>query len=69
MGCGTGISSQEIYQRIGNKGKLIGIDISPRMLELAKKKFQGKDNIRFIVDDGYYLSDLVDGELWSNETV
>ena len=60
MGCGTGISSQEIYQRIGNKGKLIGIDISPRMLEFAKKKFQGKDNVRFIVGDGYHLSDLAD---------
>jgi len=60
LGCGTGISSQEVYQRIGNKGKLIGIDISPKMLEFAKKKFQGKDNVRFIIGDGYHLSDLVD---------
>ena len=60
LGCGTGISSQEIYQRIGSKGKLIGIDISPRMLDVAKRKFRGKDNVRFIVGDGYHLSDLVD---------
>jgi len=60
LGCGTGISSQEIYQRIGGKGRLIGIDISPRMLDVAKKKFQGKDNVRFIVGDAFNLSDLVD---------
>jgi len=60
LGCGTGVSSQEIYQRINDKGKLIGIDVSPRMLETAKKKFQRKDNVRFIVGDGYRLSDLID---------
>ncbi len=60
LGCGTGFSSQEIYQRIGDKGKLIGVDVSPKMIEMARKKFQGKDNVRFIVGDGYHLSDLVD---------
>lgn len=60
LGCGTGISSQEIYQRIKDKGRLIGIDISPRMLEVAKKKFPEKDNVRFIVGDGYCLSELVE---------
>lgn len=60
LGCGTGISSQEIYQRIESKGKLIGIDVSSRMLELAEKKFQGKDNARFIVGDGFHLRELAE---------
>ncbi len=59
LGCGTGISSIEIYKRIEEKGKLIGIDISPRMLQSAKRKFRGKRNVRFIVGNAFDLSELI----------
>jgi len=38
VGCGTGIASLLAAEIVGIKGKVIGIDISENMLNLAKKK-------------------------------
>ncbi|MFB6181045.1 MAG: class I SAM-dependent methyltransferase [Candidatus Nanohalobium sp.] len=38
LGCGTGANLRYMRDQVGSKGKIIGIDISPGMLEKAKKK-------------------------------
>ena len=40
-GCGTGLVSELIVQKIGPTGKLLALDISPRMIELALEKKTG----------------------------
>ncbi len=58
LGCGTGISSLEIYDTINENGKLIGVDISNDMLYLAKKRLSGKKNVQFRMGNAYKLSNL-----------
>ena len=38
VGCGTGLSFPLIRVRIGGAGRLIGIDVSPDMLEIARER-------------------------------
>lgn len=38
IACGTGISFEPILKKIGTKGRIVGIDNSIKMLEIAKKK-------------------------------
>ena len=40
VACGTGISFEPILQRIGKEGRIVGIDNSVRMLEIAKEKIK-----------------------------
>ncbi len=40
-GCGTGLVSELLIERIGKKGRLLAFDISPRMIELAEAKCLG----------------------------
>lgn len=51
--CGTGLSFAPALQIIGNKGKIIAVDINNKMLDVAKKrtKRNGWDNITFINSD------------------
>ena len=39
VGCGTGIMSDALVHAVGEKGFVKGIDISPGMLSVAKRKF------------------------------
>lgn len=48
IGCGTGISTEVILNRIGKDGKAIGIDISPAMLKKAKEKLAHYKNVIFV---------------------
>jgi len=38
-GCGTGVLYKYLAPRIGSKGRVFGIDISPKMISLAESKF------------------------------
>jgi len=51
--CGTGLSFAPVQQIIGNKGKIIAVDINDKMLNLARKRANksGWDNITFINTD------------------
>ncbi len=40
VGCGTGILVPLIREKIGEKGKLIGLDISKGMLKTARRKYR-----------------------------
>ncbi len=48
--CGTGMITRDLALKAGPKGKVIGIDISANMLEIAREdtsNFKLKDNIEF----------------------
>ncbi len=38
LGCGTGLNFKRVLEKIGPKGRLIGVDITEKMLEKAKKR-------------------------------
>jgi MoaA/NifB/PqqE/SkfB family radical SAM enzyme/ubiquinone/menaquinone biosynthesis C-methylase UbiE len=52
-GCGTGYSSAKLAQKVGSEGKVTGIDLTPGMIEQAKRRIQrlGLTNVEFIVAD------------------
>ena len=37
VGCGTGVVAREAMRRIGAEGRVIGLDLNPRMLEVARR--------------------------------
>lgn len=45
LGCGTGILFPHILKSIGEKGRLFGVDFSPKMLLEAKEKHQNENII------------------------
>lgn len=51
--CGTGLDFPHILKKIGKEGKIVGVDFSPEMLEIAKKKMRKKkwENIELIEAD------------------
>lgn len=53
LGCGTGLNFPLILEKIGPQGKIIGVDISPGMLEVARQKARRNhwSNIELIESD------------------
>lgn len=50
-GCGGGQTSLRIADRVGPEGEVTGADISRPMLELARKRAEGRANVRFVEAD------------------
>lgn len=65
LGCGTGSNFSLVLEKIGPKGKLIGVDITDKMLDEARKKVQknGWKNVELILCDiaEYKFPQTVDG--------
>lgn len=40
VGCGTGVMTGRLAERVGDNGKIIGVDFSAGMVAEAKKRFQ-----------------------------
>lgn len=38
VGCGTGTMATMMAERVGAEGQVVGIDLSPRMIEIARRK-------------------------------
>lgn len=54
IGCGTGASTLQAAQIIGETGVATGVDISPTMLDLAQKRAADLPNV------GFHLADATD---------
>jgi len=54
VGAGSGIMQAYVYEIIGEKGKVIGIEINKETYEFGKKNLEraGYTNVRFILGDG-----------------
>lgn len=48
IGCGTGWAVGEVAKLTEDKGLFYGVDLSPKMIEKAKRNFSGQDNFRFL---------------------
>jgi ubiquinone/menaquinone biosynthesis C-methylase UbiE len=57
IACGTGWATMEAAKAVGKKGKVIGIDIAEKMLDVAKKKAEaaGISNIEYRLGDAEAL--------------
>lgn len=67
LACGTGLSFPLLVERIGPEGRLIGVDLSPGMLECAKERIErsGWNNVELIQSDmaGYPFPEHVNAVL------
>ncbi|MGD1837912.1 MAG: class I SAM-dependent methyltransferase [Nitrososphaeraceae archaeon] len=64
LGCGSGASAIVSAKKVGNSGKVIGIDIAEKMLDLARKKAEDNNlvNIEFINRDMTNLDYFFDNQ-------
>jgi ubiquinone/menaquinone biosynthesis C-methylase UbiE len=51
LGCGFGDSTLQLAALVGPDGSAVGIDASPRFIEVASREAAGVDNVRFAVGD------------------
>jgi demethylmenaquinone methyltransferase/2-methoxy-6-polyprenyl-1,4-benzoquinol methylase len=67
LGCGTGLNFPLLLEEIGPDGRLVGVDLTPGMLEHAREKVErsGWKNIELVQSDitGYDIPEGIDGVL------
>ena len=65
LGCGTGLNFERILKKIGPEGKLIGVDVTEKMLMEAKKRIRNNswNNVELIHCDiaEYQFPKEIDG--------
>ncbi len=62
IGCGAGQSVLQLAARVGARGQVIGVDIAPLLLDLARRRAVGLDQVRFVEGDAQTI-DLSDRSL------
>jgi demethylmenaquinone methyltransferase/2-methoxy-6-polyprenyl-1,4-benzoquinol methylase len=55
VACGTGKVAADLAKRTTPGGRVLGIDISPGMIEIARGRFAGRDGLGFEVGDALAL--------------
>ncbi|WP_045168486.1 class I SAM-dependent methyltransferase [Caldicellulosiruptor morganii] len=55
VGCGTGVLVEYILKSVGQQGSYLGVDISEKMIEKAKEKYKGIENVDFVCSDATEL--------------
>jgi SAM-dependent methyltransferase len=55
LGCGAGQTVLQLAERVGSAGRVIGIDISPILLDVARERARGIKQISFIEGDAAAL--------------
>jgi demethylmenaquinone methyltransferase/2-methoxy-6-polyprenyl-1,4-benzoquinol methylase len=67
LGCGTGLNFPFIIKQIGSEGRLIGVDLTPGMLDFARMRVEraGWKNVELIQSDltAYDFPEKVNGVL------
>ena len=53
LGCGTGVLGSALLETPAHD--ILGVDVSPKMVEVAKQKYQGITKISYICSDFYEL--------------
>lgn len=56
VGCGAGQSLLQLAERVGSCGKITGVDISPALLEVARRRAIGRAQINLIECDAQRLA-------------
>lgn len=55
VGCGAGETLLQLAQRVGETGRVIGVDIAPRVLDVARSRTAHLPQVRLIQDDATSL--------------
>ena len=55
IGCGTGQTLLQLAERIGAEGRVVGVDIASRLLEIAKRRTGSLSQVSLIEADAQYL--------------
>ncbi|HEV2875278.1 MAG TPA: methyltransferase domain-containing protein [Thermoleophilaceae bacterium] len=55
VGCGPGFYSRELLDQVGQEGSVTGVDQSPQMLAVAKRRSEAFRNVRFEEGDATSL--------------
>jgi len=65
IGCGTGLNFSLLRKQVGPKGNIIGVDLTPEMLEEADKRIRrnGWQNVKLVQSDAalYSFPEHIDG--------
>jgi SAM-dependent methyltransferase len=56
VGCGAAQSVLQLADKVGPAGKVIGVDISPQLLQLARRRAAGRGEVDFIECDARELA-------------
>jgi SAM-dependent methyltransferase len=51
IGCGFGDTTAQLAERVGPKGRAVGVDAAANFIELARKEHSAHSNVRFEVAD------------------
>jgi ubiquinone/menaquinone biosynthesis C-methylase UbiE len=55
IGCGTGQTLLQLAEQVGTEGQVIGVDVAPLLLEIAKRRTEPLSQVRLIQMDAQYL--------------
>lgn len=55
VGCGAGQTLLQLAERVGAEGRVIGVDLAPRLLKIADKRIRGYGQIALIEADAQTL--------------
>ncbi|WP_302479982.1 class I SAM-dependent methyltransferase [Sphingomonas bacterium] len=56
VGCGAGEATMQLADRVGPSGRVIGVDIAPRVLALASRRAEGAPQVTFVQEDAGSMS-------------
>lgn len=56
VGCGAGQTLLQLADRVGPEGQVIGVDIAPRLLEIARQRSRARGTVRLIQADAEFLN-------------
>lgn len=59
LGCGIGISTEEIVKIVGDSGRIIGVDVSEAMLTKAKSRLINHANLTLVQESAYNIESIV----------
>ncbi len=51
VGCGPGATTLELARAVGPEGAVAGVDVAPMLLQIARRKAAGVDNVSFVEAD------------------
>jgi len=55
VGCGAGQTLLQLAERVGSEGQVIGVDVAPLLLEIAKRRSEPHSQVRLIQADAQTL--------------
>jgi SAM-dependent methyltransferase len=55
IGCGAGQTLLQLAERVGIEGQVIGVDVAPLLLEIAKRRTEPLSQVRLIQADAQFL--------------